>query len=565
MVIYWFRTSFVSWLFSLILIATYSTTSIALVIVDIDSSQENMNWIANDYFYPSDGRDIKANHSIRVIAFDTDQQKIQNIEYLLASNTRTSYAVSLPYCDIQYGPLHNGRLTPVVTPRRDFKGWIRTSGRFTCNSESLENWDKTRPMWSFVRQTETPADLNLDAIRVYINRSDLEENLRKENPGLKNPQWKTAHKKSREVSFYTHGRFYQGDCFYKQKSMSQHPISIFSKQETGRIGEIACDLTMMALGFIKLGGKYYGDCGIDGLYEKGDVLVVAEMKFHGNPPSLDAIESKDLVSKFDIKNKRALNKLKKKESIYEKIVRANCSSQLYLLPYGVLNDGKSYCRMGETPYSIPHLQNPNVKIEVKEAHPTTPLKSLSLSAIPLTPDSTEQDRGIYLAGFLRDYVRATGLTPQQVLAEMTGVISAPTFLSAETSATVQNFSPVKRLSYEHSASGGHGTPFASPEKTGHEKIISSPDLATSYRNLFEDLQKQVELGAGAFDAQLAQFLGTGVTNSGVKKIRLGYKAPKVLADIHKKLSEQEPFEQLLSRFSMTESKKTEYRSLFRFA
>ncbi|NBT86396.1 MAG: hypothetical protein EBT45_07905, partial [Alphaproteobacteria bacterium] len=117
----------------------------------------------------------------------------------------------------------------------------------------------------------------------------------------------------------------------------------------------------------------------------------------------------------------------------------------------------------------------------------------------------------------------------------------------------------------YSASGGHGTPFASPEKTGHEKIISSRDLATSYRNLFEDLQKQVELGAGAFDAQLAQFLGTGVTNSGVKKIRLGYKAPKVLADIHKKLSEQEPFEQLLSRFSMTESKKTEYRSLFRFA
>ena len=470
MVIYWFRTSFVSWLFSLILIATYSTTSIALVIVDIDSSQENMNWIANDYFYPSDGRDIKANHSIRVIAFDTDQQKIQNIEYLLASDARTSYSVSLPCCDIQYGPLQNGRLVPVITPKRDFNGWIRTSGRFTCNFESLEGCDKTRPMWSMVKQTVTPVDLSLEEVRSYVNQADLEGKLKRANPSLEKVHWKTSHKKSMKVTFFVHGTHYYGDCFYKQKSTSQHPISIFSNQETGRIGEIACDLTMMALGFIKLGGKYYGDCGIDGLYEKGDVLVVAEMKFHGNPPSLDAIESKDLVSKFDIKNKRALNKLKKKESIYEKIVRANCSSQLYLLPYGVLNDGKSYCRMGETPYSIPHLQNPNVKIEVKEAHPTTPLKSLSLSAIPLTPDSTEQDRGIYLAGFLRDYVRATGLTPQQVLAEMTGVISAPTFLSAETSATVQNFSPVKRLSYEYSASGGHGTPFASQEKQAMKKL-----------------------------------------------------------------------------------------------
>jgi len=556
----WLHKSFISRLFSLFLITTYSTTSFAVIIVDIDSSQENINWIANDYFSPSDGRDIRANHSIRVVTFDTDQQKILDIKYLLASDSRSSYRANLDSCDIEYGGITaDNRLIPRITPKQGFKGWIRSSGRFTCNSENLDGWDKTRPMWSIVRQTETPADLNLDAIRVYINQSDLEENLRKANPKLETPHWKTGHKKSIVVSFYTHRTFYRRDCFYYSSAKRKDPRSIFSIHETGRIGEIACDLTMMALGFIKLSGKYYGNFGIDGLYEKGDLLVAAEAKFHGSPPNLGAIVRDHLKPKFSMRDKGALGMLEKNQKdIYAKIERAHCLSQLHLLPYGILNDGKSYCRMSEDPYSIPDLQSTSVKTEVKEEHPATPLKSLNLSPIPLTPGSTEQDRGVYLVGFLRDYVRATGLTPQQVLAEMTGVISAPTFLSAEASATVQNFSPVGRLSFEHSG-GGQGTPFASPERAGHERISLSLDLETKYKNLFNDLKGE-QRKAKDFDPLLAELLG--VKSYRIGKIRNG--TDKGVSDIHEKLSNRLLFEQLFINFPITETKKEEYRRLFGF-
>ena len=91
----WLHKSFISWLLSILLVVTYSTRSFAIIIVDVDYSKEGISWEA------SDGRKISVSHSIRVITFDADQQQIQNIEYLLASDARTSYTVSLHHCDIQ--------------------------------------------------------------------------------------------------------------------------------------------------------------------------------------------------------------------------------------------------------------------------------------------------------------------------------------------------------------------------------------------------------------------------------------------------------------------------------
>lgn len=122
-------------------------------------------------------------------------------------------------------------------------------------------------------------------------------------------------------------------------------IGGFGKTEKGRIGELAADITMQTLGFIKKDGKYGGrkDNGFDGVYYRPDinVLYLSDSKFHDATPSLDSVE-RDICANinFRLKNlKGDGSELQKQTATFINDFRNNNPHRLYILPYVLISDG----------------------------------------------------------------------------------------------------------------------------------------------------------------------------------------------------------------------------------
>ncbi len=346
----------------------------AIIIVDIDQSKEIFN-------LPGEGGEkITANRSIRMVTFDTDLQKILEVNYLLALNPRLAYTYEFAYCTVAYGPLVKDNLNPTITPKTNSNVWLHSSGSFQTDLPivDLAGSDETRPHGKIVKLCQ-PNFPTFQEVEKILNNAELAK---------KNKQYKVKH--SIPLQFTWHADKLKGS------------LNVINLAEKDGIGELICDLTMMSFGYTKLDAKHGANKGFDGLYEKEDRIIAAEVKFHKNPPTLDQIARDHLISKFDIQNKGALSLMK--DIHKNKIIAASKSNSLYLLPYSLMNDGVVNARIQF--YTIPTLE---------EGTPSTPPK-LSLDSLtfasPITPQSPKQDK---LAA-IKDLSRTFAESPEEFLA-----------------------------------------------------------------------------------------------------------------------------------------------------
>ena len=207
--------------------------------------------------------------------------------------------------------------------------------------------------------------------------------------------------------------------FYRTNNV-QHKTNgssflIPSKTEMGEIGEIACDLTMMAAKWVKLDAKYSGNKGLDGLYQKKDILIAAEAKYWKDEPPLNTILRSHLVPKFDIQHRGSIVCLD--PSLRRKIENASRKESLYLLPYGILPDGQAYCKIMDTPYKIQNLEEAAAAVVIIPPLPSQPLPENT----PLTPEPALETKRVPPRQSLERFMSQTGTSLEdlkKIIAEM---------------------------------------------------------------------------------------------------------------------------------------------------
>ena len=119
----------------------------------------------------------------------------------------------------------------------------------------------------------------------------------------------------------------------------------FLNKEKGNLGELAADITMQWLGFVKKDGKYNGgsDQGFDGVYCRQDALFMSDSKNYYKTANLPSILNEHVYAKI---NTRLNNMdcygspLQKQTAIYIRDFLAKRPDDTYLLAYVIIPDGK---------------------------------------------------------------------------------------------------------------------------------------------------------------------------------------------------------------------------------
>ncbi len=133
---------------------------------------------------------------------------------------------------------------------------------------------------------------------------------------------------------------------------------------------------MMEQRFVKLDGKYGGNKGFDGLYMRDNIIIAAESKFWGTPPTLHTVISEKIIPKFDFAHSGAIKHIRKETQ--DKIEIGYKAQQIYTLPYAMLANWQVDCRLehftGEINFPQPileeNLRTP-AKSEIKKEEQTT--------------------------------------------------------------------------------------------------------------------------------------------------------------------------------------------------
>lgn len=350
----------------------------AIIMIDIDQCKQAFNFYENLY------KVTPVNQSIRVVKFDTDSQKIESIDYLLAPNHRSTYTTQLSTCRVEYSFQDTNRPLLMIYPEANFKGIYRSWGKFEGLGEikSLEPLDKTRPQWQIYFQDTFP-EKTLEDIQTHLNKFD--------HPSQKT-KWKQNHKTEINTQLYVN-----------DKSDTQKILDT----QKGDIGEIACDLTMMAFGCEKLNAKHTGNQGIDGLYKKGDILIAAEVKYWKSAPTLDSIMREHLISKFNIKNSGALAQID--PLLRQEIRQVNHQEKLYFLPYGVHPDGQAYCSLKQDKFYDPEMEK---GLQNKTINTLQTPEKKEFPFLQASPDSSNKEKNDYLENLLDYFMKTTGMSPQ---------------------------------------------------------------------------------------------------------------------------------------------------------
>lgn len=167
-----------------------------VLMVNIDQCNQAFNFYKNDY------ETVPVNESIRVITFDTEQQEIESVDYLLAPTNRDVYKHKLNSCEIEY----SFQQTPpsiTIYPAGEFKGIYRSFGKFEgigeCKSlkdpESLKGWDHTRPHWQVFFQDKFQHK-TIQEISLHLNQFD--------HPS-QTTNWKVPHKAPLKACLHLRG------------------------------------------------------------------------------------------------------------------------------------------------------------------------------------------------------------------------------------------------------------------------------------------------------------------------------------------------------------------------
>lgn len=306
----------------------------ALLIYDIDTSYQS---------YVDLTHDQKKTPHLRLVTFDTKKQKIIKVVYLPYTYQNTPVCTSHPHFKVCYGPRRGPAFPITITPKGKGNFWIRSYGTIHADAASLKRlsqWDqsKDKKRWSlYIGKTSGPRQIVLTNLLYRINHLDIETLSKTQKPTQKNPHWKKNHSVPLMVGYKT-----------PHQELSQSVFHLHS--DLGNLGELACDLLMLSSGLIKHEGKHGSNQGFDGIYSypREDIWVVSEAKWWKSCPKLDRIESECLISKFDEQNTRAITKIN--PELKKKLLQAQNSHHLYLLPLGVFPDGQIYARLRQKPF-----------------------------------------------------------------------------------------------------------------------------------------------------------------------------------------------------------------------
>ena len=299
-----------------------SSKSPNLILEDIHSSKEPFS------FDTQSKEKIKANYSIRRLCIDHTEKKLTDVSYFLAPNARISYDFQTQSSyGLTYGPVEGNTLPLTIKLPANFTRGIRTSGKIQKNKENcgetLQVLDTVNPTYTFLRprvQQNNPA--SIEALITYFNK----EKSRKEKG--------TAELESKAYYYKT-----------QEKEWASYSESVFkrSNPQKGDIGESVLDLLMLNFGWTRLNGKCGSNNGIDGLYENGDMIIAAEVKFYKKPITIENINADYLRSKFDATADRAITKVS--QPIRSKILTAYQAKKFYLLPFSFQVDGRFYSKL----------------------------------------------------------------------------------------------------------------------------------------------------------------------------------------------------------------------------
>lgn len=134
--------------------------------------------------------------------------------------------------------------------------------------------------------------------------------------------------------------------FFESNNASHKIITqlFIDKPDKRNIGELAADITMQWLGFMKKDGKYNegSDNGFDGAYVRKDLLFLSDSKFFTDTPSLKTVLNKDLFATLENRLANMETKGSELQKATAQFIRERFSTHLkdiYLLPYVVILDG----------------------------------------------------------------------------------------------------------------------------------------------------------------------------------------------------------------------------------
>lgn len=413
--------------FKLIITSLYLLTSNCFAIIVVDISQ------CNHHFTYDDGQKRTATRSVRVVTFDTDEQQLISLQYLLAPSHRAKEKLKtkLDSCTVEYGFAKNSTtlLDIAITPTPPHgKGyWYRSLGKVLgyTGLHNLSEFDTTRQGWKFLVISKHDTLSTIKDLASWLNKhtiiSDAQKKRMKKIERLRHQlELEEAKKKSTKKTTIKEklekeesvvpkrpplkGKNFPVLLYYgedKSTEVSNFFIPEYESQR-GDLGELCCDLTMMLTqAFVKLDGKCGSNNGFDGLYEHKDIIIVSESKFHQEPPTLDEIIAKEIKPKFSITDKRAITLVS--ADIKEKILKASKHGKLHLLAYVLLKNGKVDCRLSSEPYEVP------LPKEAK-AEPMSNLYKLFGS---LTPDSSKKEKQQFWLEAIRSVMKTTGMTADE--------------------------------------------------------------------------------------------------------------------------------------------------------
>jgi len=198
-------------------------------------------------------------------------------------------------------------------------------------------------------------------------------------------------------------------------SLKTSKRNIFNGNDSGNIGELASDMTMQWLSFIKKDAKYKGKSnnGFDGAFfrARDNLLILSESKFWRNAPSLNTVLRKELCATFTDR----IEKIKKHGSPNQKVTAEFVEEYFrkdqipYLLPYIVIPDGQVKTML--TDFKTIHQNLSPIKEEASTSRiPTPPLKSKD-GKIPTLPTEVETK----LRDLANKVMRTYALTPEQYI------------------------------------------------------------------------------------------------------------------------------------------------------
>lgn len=381
----------------------------SIIIIDVEPCGSQT--FHNEYLLPT-----PVSNSLRIITFDTDAQKIQQIDFLAFNHRSIEWShFKLTTCTIEFLPsdMKNFR----IIPAGEFRGIIRKCGVFDSNLSVVDLFylDKTRPTLKGIICVDFPPAGSFADFQTDLNRHDIleqckqqkineiEDEIRKLDNKDPPHQYTLSHSKASTDKYKKAQTQLQKNvqkrnrlreekekiCSGAQRinrtnltsgglnvllhrndrgQQYQQRVSFDNNSSLDEFCELACDLTMMCQAFTKLEGKYAGIKGFDGLYMRDNIIIAAESKFWATPPTLHTVISEKIIPKFDFLHSGAIKHII--EQSREEIQKAYRINQIYMLPYTMLSSGRIDCRLehftGEITFPRSSVEGESSKLLIEQ-------------------------------------------------------------------------------------------------------------------------------------------------------------------------------------------------------